>query len=162
MLLKIDRSKAFDKLIWIYIQKILAAFGYSPPWVRWVMNIVSSTFLSILVNGIPSRPFNPSGGIHQGDPLSTFLFVLMVEGLGCIINNAFQTQQLRGILVHDSPAITHQQFVDESMLFGHPSVQEELMFKSILDDYSEASGANINTAKSQIFFVTLPPLLNPL
>jgi len=148
MLLKINLFKAFDKLSWIYIQKMLTAFGFFPPWVRWVMNLVSSTFFSILVNGIHSSPFHPSRGIHQGDPISPFLFVLMVEGLGCIIKNTLQTQQLRGILVHDSPTITHQQFVDDNMLFGHPSFQEALMFKSMLDDYLEASGASINTAKS--------------
>jgi len=42
-------SKDFDKLSWIYIQKMLIAFGFSPHWVRWVMNLVSYTFFSILV-----------------------------------------------------------------------------------------------------------------
>lgn len=63
MLLKIDLSKAFDKLSWIYMQRMLIAFGFSPTWVRWVMSMVSSTFFSILVNIIPSHPFHPSRGI---------------------------------------------------------------------------------------------------
>lgn len=33
MILKIDLSKAFDKLSWIYIQKMLTAFGFSPMWI---------------------------------------------------------------------------------------------------------------------------------
>eukprot|EP00253_Pinus_taeda_P010612 PITA_10612 len=60
MILKLDLSKAFDKLNWIYIQKMLTAFGFSPMWVRWVMSLISSTFFSILINGIPSHPFSPS------------------------------------------------------------------------------------------------------
>ena len=44
------------------------------------------------------------------------------------------------------------------MLFGHPSVQEASKYKSLLDDFSEASGASINTAKSQIFFFHTPPM----
>ena len=48
MLLKIDLSKAFNKLSWNYIQQMLAAYGFSPTWIRWVMNIISSSF-SILV-----------------------------------------------------------------------------------------------------------------
>ena len=87
MILKIDLSKAFDKLSWTYIQKMLSAYGFSPPWVRWVMSLVSSTLFSILINGIPSQPFSPSQGIRQGDPLSPFLFVLMAEGLGRLIKN---------------------------------------------------------------------------
>jgi len=81
----------------------------------------------------------------------------MAEGLGRIIKNALQTQQLRGISIHDSLAITHQQFVDDNILFGHPLVQEALIFKSLLNEYSEAFGASINIEKSQIFFFHTPP-----
>jgi len=51
MILKLDLSKAFDKLSWTYIQKMLTAFGFSPMWVRWIMSLISSTFFSILING---------------------------------------------------------------------------------------------------------------
>eukprot|EP00253_Pinus_taeda_P002690 PITA_02690 len=94
MLLKIDLSKAFDRLSWNYMQKMLTAFVFSPPWVRWVMNLISSTFFSILINDIPSFPFHPSIGIRQGDPLSPFLFVIMAEGLGRCIKEALHSQQL--------------------------------------------------------------------
>jgi len=60
MLLKIDLSKAFDSLSWQYIKEVLLAFGFAPPWVRWIMNFISSSFFSILINGIPSSPFHPS------------------------------------------------------------------------------------------------------
>jgi len=80
----------------------------------------------------------------------------MAEGLGHIIKNALQIQQLKGISLHDSPAITHQKFVDDNMLFGHPSVQEALMFKSLLDEYSEASRAIINNKIPNFLFSHSP------
>eukprot|EP00253_Pinus_taeda_P028889 PITA_28889 len=107
MILKLDLSKAFDKLSWTYIQKMLNAFGFSPMWIRWIMSLITSTFFSILVNGIPSQPFNPSCGIRHDDPLSPFLFVLMVEGLGHHIKHALLSHQLKGISIHNSPGITH-------------------------------------------------------
>ena len=94
MLLKFNLSKDFDTLSWKCIQKILLAFGFKPPWVIWIMSLITSTFFSILVNGTPSTPFHPSRGIRQGDPLSPFLFVIMVEGLGRYIKDALQNQQL--------------------------------------------------------------------
>jgi len=118
MILELDLSKAFDKLNWMYIQKMLLDFGFSPIWVRWIHSLISSTFFSILFNGIPSRPFSPSRGIPQGDPLSPFLFVLMAEGLGHHITQARLAQHIKGLSIHNSPAITHQQFVDDNMLFG--------------------------------------------
>lgn len=88
MLLKLDLSKAFDSLSWAYIQKVLLAFGFAHSWVRWIFNLLSSVFYSVLINGIPSVNYRPSRGIRQGDPLSPFIFVIMAEGLGRFITSA--------------------------------------------------------------------------
>jgi len=60
----------------------------------------------------------------------------MAEGLGCHINQACLSQQIKGLSIHNSLAITHQQFVDDNMLFGYPSVQEASMYKSLLNDFA--------------------------
>jgi len=86
MILKLDLSKAFDKLSWNYIHQMLLAFDFNPTWTRWIMNPISSPNFSILLNGSPSKPFHPSCGIRQGDPLSHFLFVLMAEGLSRLLH----------------------------------------------------------------------------
>jgi len=57
---------------------------------------------------------------------------------------------------HNSLAFTPQQFVDENMLFGHPSVQEAHELNSLLPDFSDAFGASINNSKSQVFFFNTP------
>ena len=45
------------------------------------------------------------------------------------------------------------------MLFGYPSIQEASHFKSLLNDFSEASGTGINNTKSQTFFFHTPPIV---
>ena len=64
MLLKLDLSKAYDKLNWHFLEGILKVFGFVDEWTNWIMNLVSSDFFSILVNGSPSCPFNASRGIR--------------------------------------------------------------------------------------------------
>ena len=59
---------------------------------RWIGNLVSTTFFSILVNRAPSVTFQTLRGIRQGDPLSPFLFILLAEGLG----RALKAQQAAG------------------------------------------------------------------
>eukprot|EP00253_Pinus_taeda_P030238 PITA_30238 len=100
MLLKIDLSEAFDSISWDYLQKILKAFGFPPSWIIWINNLLSSSFFSILINGIPSPTFHPSMGIRQGDPLFPFLFVILAEGLGRSIKSAILSCNLKGALIN--------------------------------------------------------------
>lgn len=54
MMMKLDLAKAYDKLNWTYIRRVLISFGFYHNWVRWVMALVTSSSFSILVNGSPS------------------------------------------------------------------------------------------------------------
>jgi hypothetical protein len=157
MLIKLDLSKSFDSLNWNYILNILAAFGFSEIWIQWVHSLISTTFFSILVNGSPSPTFSPTRGIHQGDPLSPFLFILMEEGLGRDIKEEVALGNWKGISLHgeESPA-SHQQFVDDTMLMASPTLKESLTIKQVLHDFSEASGMCVNEEKSNIFFFNTP------
>eukprot|EP00253_Pinus_taeda_P022984 PITA_22984 len=77
-------------------------------------------------------------------------------GLGRIIKSANVSRRLKGLSFNNSPSYTHQQFVDDNMLYGHPSVQEARLFRDILSSFSDASGALINRVKSQNFFFNTP------
>ena len=82
----------------------------------------------------------------------------MVEGLSRLILTQVERGELMGIRFHDGMTPqTHQQFVDDTMLMGHPSVQEGKSFKKILDLFAQASGLAVNPNKSQVFFVNTPP-----
>ena len=114
MLLKLDLSKSYDKLNWQFLSGILKAFGFAEDWTNWIMNMVSSSFFSILVNGSPSNPFNATRRIRQGDPLSPFLFIIAAEGLGILLKNRRAKNKIHGLsLMEGMDPQTHQQFADE-------------------------------------------------
>jgi len=79
------------------MKRVLIAFGFDHNWVRWVMALVTSSSFSILVNGSPSEIFSPSRGLRQGDPLSPFLFIIMMEGLGRSIKHVKATGKINGL-----------------------------------------------------------------
>eukprot|EP00253_Pinus_taeda_P015063 PITA_15063 len=102
MIMQLDIAKAYDKVNWTYIKRVLIAFGFDHNWVRWVMALVTSSSVSILVNGSPSEIFLPSRGLKQGDPLSPFLFILMREVLGQSIKHAKVTSKIQGLQLSEN------------------------------------------------------------
>eukprot|EP00253_Pinus_taeda_P022226 PITA_22226 len=150
MIMQLDIAKEYDKVNWKYIKKVLTAFGFDHNWVRWVMALVTSSSVSILVNGSPSEIFLPSRGLRQGDPLSPFLFILMMEGLGRSIKHAKVTSKIQGLqLSENGQVLTHQQFVDDTMLQRIPTVKEALAYKQILNDFAIATGMEVNLSRSK-------------
>eukprot|EP00253_Pinus_taeda_P007377 PITA_07377 len=160
MLMQLDLSKAYDKVSWRYLEAVLDAFGFCRTWIKWILALIKSPRYSILVNGAPSAPFTPSRGIRQGDPLSPFLFVILMEGLSRIIAKRKAEGSIKGLQpIRSLPATTHQQFVDDTMLHGTPTVKEAVAYRGILDLFSQASGMEINFSKSTIFFFNTHPVV---
>jgi len=83
-----------------------------------------------------------------------------MEGLSRSIKNATTTREITGLKPYeDFPTYTHQQFVDDTLLHDTPTVKEARAYKRILEDFGEASGAEINHSKSMIFFINTNPVI---
>ena len=116
MMIQLDLSKAYDSLSWSYLVSILNSLGFEKRWVSWIFSLISSPVYSILLNGSPSKTFNPSRGLRQGDPISPFIFILVVEGLGRYFKSTVLSSQIKGLPPWGNDiSITQQQFVDDIM-----------------------------------------------
>ncbi|GKB93871.1 RNA-directed DNA polymerase, eukaryota, partial [Tanacetum coccineum] len=81
MIFKVDFEKAFDSVKWDYLDETLKAFGFGQKWCTWISGCLKNAMGSVLVNGSPSSEFQFFKGLKQGDPLSPFLFILIMETL---------------------------------------------------------------------------------
>jgi hypothetical protein len=131
---------------------MMEAFGFGEEWVLWIKRLTSISFFSILINGSPTRDFNPSRGLQQGDALSPYLYNILTEGLWRFIQQALSKGTIKRIKRHPlTDSVTHLQFVDDNFLMGKYSVREEKALKNVLKVFKEASWDHINLTKSQIF-----------
>ena len=153
MAVKLDMSKAYDRVEWGYLENIMRKMGYNERWIRLVMVCVKTVTYSILVNGEPQGLITPIRGIRQGDPFSPFLFLLCTEGLHGLIQQAARVGDLKGIsLCRRGPELTHLLFADDSMLFCRATPNECRNIIDILERYEKASGQKVNKNKTSIFF----------
>jgi len=97
LLIKLDLSKAYDRISWQYLIEVMRAFGFDDRWLQWVKSFISTPHFSILLNGSSSAPFNITRGLRQGDPLSPFLFIIAAEGLGRIIKAHLAKRKIQGL-----------------------------------------------------------------
>ncbi|KAH1129202.1 hypothetical protein J1N35_000580 [Gossypium stocksii] len=73
---------------------------------------------AILVNGSATNEFNFGRGLRQGDPLSTFLFILVTEVLHMLLEKVGMLGIIEGIHgVLPDQMILHLQFADDTILF---------------------------------------------
>ena len=113
MALKLDISQAYDRVEWVWLEKIMEKLGFAERWRCLVMKCVTSVNYAIKANRCRMGSITPSRGIHQGDPLSPYLFLLCAEGLSSLIKASVANGVLKGISVcKEGPKLSHIFFVE--------------------------------------------------
>ena len=155
MAIKTDISKAYDRVEWNFLEKVMLQLGFNARWVQWIMECVKSVSFEVLINGSPYGSIHPTRGLRQGDPLSPYLSLFCVEGLSHMLRKAERDRFIHGMRLADGcPSISHLLFADDSLFFCRSTTSNCENLALIFKRYEEASGQKINYTKSSVIFGT--------
>jgi hypothetical protein len=101
--IKLDMSKAYDRVEWHFLQVMLQRLGFAEQWVSQVMKCVTSVSYRIKVNDEYTTRIIPQRGLCQGDPLSPYLFIICAEGLSAMLQKADEGGKIEAIKVCRGP-----------------------------------------------------------
>ncbi|GKB98504.1 RNA-directed DNA polymerase, eukaryota [Tanacetum coccineum] len=118
MIFKVDFEKAYDSVRWDFIDDILRRFGFGEKWCMWIQSCLHSSRGSVLVNGSPTKEFQFYKGLKQGDPLSPFLFILVMESLHVSFQRVVEAGLFSGIKLAPSLQISHLFYAGDAIFIG--------------------------------------------
>jgi hypothetical protein len=152
LLCKLDMEKAYDHVSWDFLLYLLRRCGFGQKWCSWIEFCISSASFSVLVNGSPAGFFNSSRGIRQGDPLSPFLFVIVMEAFSRMVKASIDHSLFSGFSVGTSGReqvhISHLLFADDTLVFCGASRDQVQAIGNLLTCFELVSGLKVNLAKS--------------
>jgi hypothetical protein len=153
MALKLDMSKAYDRVEWDFLEAVMRKLGFAERWITLAMTCVRTVSYSVLINGHPHGNISPTRGIRQGDPLSPYFFLLCGEGLSTLLNRAENEGRIMGLpITRGGTRFNHLFFADDSLLFCRANIFEWFHIQAVLDMYEKASSQKLNKNKTSIFF----------
>lgn len=118
MAVKLNMSKAYDRVEWAYLEAIMRRMGFEEKWIRIIMLCVSSVSYYVLMNDILYGNIHPTHELRQANPLSPYLFLLMAEGLSSLQVWAELDERVTRVpIAAGGIQISHLPFANDSLLF---------------------------------------------
>ena len=149
LLVLVDFEKAFDMISRSFIVKCLNVLGFGPSIIQWVKTFFSKSSARILLNGYTSKLIQVTRGTRQGDPISSFLFVIGAQ----ILNNIFhKNKDIKGIEINGKE---HKilQFADDTEFLLDGSQESFLATLETLTKFRKISGLKINEEKTRAIWI---------
>ncbi|GJS48269.1 RNA-directed DNA polymerase, eukaryota [Tanacetum coccineum] len=155
LIFKVDFEKAYDSVRWDFLDDVLKKFGFGNKWCAWIQSCLRSSRGSIIINGSPTEEFQFFKGLKQGDPLSPFLFILIMESLHLSFQRVVDVGMFKGINLSPLVNLSHMFYADDAVFVGQWCDGNINTLVYVLECFFQASGLRINMCKSKIMGVNV-------
>lgn len=154
--LKVDIMKAYDNVRWDLLWDILSSMNFHPKMINWIKACVTTANYSLSINGESIGKIKGQKGLRQGDPLSSYLFVIVME----ILTQLLREQSLNSNFHYhwrcDKTKIINLCFADDLMIFCKGELSSIQCIHNALNEFASLSGLTPSPGKSIAFFSRVP------
>ncbi|GJY29763.1 RNA-directed DNA polymerase, eukaryota, reverse transcriptase zinc-binding domain protein [Tanacetum coccineum] len=147
--LKLIYRKHMIQLAGFFLKTLWGKFGFPRRMTDWIMACIANSKFSICVNGERYGYFKGGRGLRQGDPISSYIFTIVMEWLNLIMKDEIRKEkQFKFHFGCKQMRITHLCFADDLIMLCHGGVESVQTIKRALDKFS---AMNPNLGKCIMF-----------
>jgi len=151
---ELDLEKAYDYADWDFLFYLLSICGFREKWLEWIAHCIFTICFSIMINRTPSKFFDSSHGLRQGDPFFPLVFVIFMEALSKMMSATVYKGLLSGFLVgsknNNELLMSHLLFVDDTLIFCEANLDHLYHLCCLFLCFKAVLGLKINLAKSEL------------
>ena len=103
--LKLDFKKSFGSVTWDALGIIMQARGFGDRWCSWIHNILTTSKMVVLLNGVHGSWIQCKKGLRQGDTMSPYLFLIVADLLHQLVVKDDSADRLLHPLINDLPCL---------------------------------------------------------
>ena len=140
----LDQEKDFDRVNHKFLSKVMRSFGFGESFIHWIHLLYSNATAVLNINGFLSKPISFNRGVKQGCPLSSLLYVMVIEVLALQLRG---NPNIVGFKI-GGDKIVSAHYMDDSTII----IKQNRCFKEVIKElelYQEASGAKVNYGKTK-------------
>ena len=144
-LVTIDIEKAFDSVNHNFLITALEKYGFGKEFIYWIKTILKKQESCIINGGTTTKYFHLKRGTRQGDPISAYLFILVLEIFFLI---AKKNPKIEALEIFNHKFLYTAYADDTTFFFKNEKSIIEII--NLLTNFSEFSGLKPNKSKCEI------------
>ena len=148
---KIDLKNAFDSINREFVYFITHCLEFPPVWINWIKECIQKPMFSVLINGSPVGYFGSSRGIRKDNPISPYIFVIIMEFWTVQMDLAIASGTLQPPKREMPVVVSHLIFEDDMLIFCKANKKSFNTINSLLDSLAMNNSLTINREKRKLF-----------
>ena len=141
----LDIEKAFDSVNHLFLITTLEKYGFNKDFIKWIQILIQSQESCVINGETTTNHFKLEGGTRQDDPISAYLFTLVLEIAFLFI---IQNESINGLNIFENTFLYTTYADDTTLILKDENLVIELM--KTFDTFSTFSGLKPNKSKFEI------------